>query len=51
MIWDWMKRDILFAKEVQKNCDNERFYSIINNGSVNVDELVAMVVKHFGLGE
>ncbi|MEE1008882.1 MAG: shikimate kinase [Agathobacter sp.] len=48
---NWMKRDILFAKEVQKNCDNERFYSIINNGSVNVDELVAMVVKHFGLGE
>ena len=46
---NWMERDILFAQEVQKQCYEERYASIINDGSIEIDELVSRVAKHFAL--
>lgn len=45
---NWMDRDILFAKEVQKQCYENKYLSIINDGSMGVDELVNKVSAHFG---
>ena len=46
---NWMDRDILFAKEVKKQCDEEKYVSLINNGEMTIDELVNKVSIHFGL--
>ena len=46
---NWMGRDVLFAKEVQRQCAEENFCSIVNDGSVMVDEMVNRVERHFGL--
>lgn len=43
-----MDRDILFAQEVQKQCRENEYRSIINDGSVKIDELVNRVAVHFG---
>ncbi len=45
---NWMVRDILFAKEVQKQCDQENYASIINDGSMKIEELAGRVAAHFG---
>ncbi len=46
---NWMERDILFAKEVQKQCIKENYVSIINDGNIEVDEYVHRIAAHFGL--
>ena len=46
---NWMNRDILFAQEVQMQCSEEQYLSVINDGSIEIDELVDLVVSHFGL--
>ncbi len=46
---NWMERDVLFAKEVQKQCIKENYVSIINDGSIEVDEYVHRIATHFGL--
>lgn len=48
---NWMERDALFAKEVQRQCAEEQFVSIINDGSIDVDKMVGMVALHFGLSD
>ena len=48
---NWMQRDVLFAKEVQRQCDEEGYASIINDGSIEVDELVSKVTVHFGFDD
>lgn len=45
---NWMDRDILFAKEVQKQCFEEEYVSVINDGSIRIEELVDIVSAHFG---
>lgn len=45
---NWMDRDVLFAKEVQRQCEENKYLSIINDGGVGVDELVNRVAAHFG---
>lgn len=45
---NWMGRDILFAKEVQKQCQKEGYASVINDGSMKIDELVDKISTHFG---
>lgn len=45
----WMKRDILFAQEVRRQCSEENYVSLINNGVIAIDELVKMVISHFKL--
>ena len=46
---NWMSRDIIFAKDVQKQCHEEGYFSVINDGSMKVDELVDIVSAHFEL--
>ena len=46
---NWMERDALFAKEVQRQCAEEEYVSIVNDGNIGVDEMVGMVVVQFGL--
>lgn len=48
---NWMDRDILFAQEVQRQCHEERYASIINDGNLEIDELVNKVAKHFLLND
>lgn len=48
---NWMNRDALFALEVQRQCNEEQYVSIINDGSSNIDEMVERVATYFGLGE
>lgn len=48
---NWMDRDVLFAKEVQRQCQEQQYMSLVNNGEKNIDELVNKVTQHFGLGE
>lgn len=40
---NWMDRDILFAQEVQRQCKEENYVSIINDGNIELDELVSRV--------
>lgn len=47
---NWMGRDILFAKEVQRQCQEEGFTSVINDGNLKIDKLVDIISLHFGLG-
>ena len=46
---NWMSRDLLFAKEVQRQCAEEQYVSFVNDGNTKVDEMVEMVALHFGL--
>ncbi len=45
---NWMARDILFAKEVRRQCHKEKYVSVINDGNMDLDELAGLVAKHFG---
>lgn len=45
----WMKRDTFFAHEVRRQCDEENFVSLINNGEMAINELVNIVSAHFEL--
>lgn len=49
--YNWMDRDVLFAKEVQRQCAEENYVSIINDGSMKIAEMAEKVERHFGLGE
>ena len=46
---NWMERDILFAREVRRQCLKENYASVINDGTMELDELAALVAAHFGL--
>ncbi len=46
---NWMERDALFAEEVKQQCDQEGYLSIVNNGSLSIEEIEHMVFAHFGL--
>ena len=46
---NWMDRDVLFAQEVQRQCQKENYISVINDGTMEMDELVNLVAVHFGL--
>lgn len=48
---NWMNRDILFAQEVQRQCNEEQYVSIINDGSIELNVLVDIVASHLGLGD
>ena len=48
---NWMGRDILFAKEVQKQCLEKEYVSVINDGNIRIEELVDIVSTHFGLSD
>lgn len=46
---NWMDRDVLFAENVRKQCEDYQYKSILNDGSRTVGELLNMVQIHFGL--
>ena len=46
---NWMERDALFAKDVQRQCEAEGYLYLINNGEMGIEELAEMVESHFGL--
>ena len=46
---NWMNRDILFAQDVQKQCEQENYLSIINDESMKIEEIIEIVEKHLGL--
>ena len=48
---NWMERDALFAKEVQRQCAEEQYFSIINDGCLEVNQIVEMVASYLGLGD
>lgn len=45
---NWMERDTLFAKDVQRQCEEEGYLSLINDGKTDVEDLVKTVEEHFG---
>lgn len=46
---NWMERDALFAKDVQRQCEEAGYLSVVNNGEIGIDELVKLVEGHFRL--
>mgnify|MGYP001025625257 CR=1 FL=1 len=46
---NWMDRDLLFAQEVRKQCEQEQYVSVINDGSMKTEEYVSLAARHFGL--
>lgn len=44
---NWMERDILFAKEIQRQCEKAEYKSIINNGDFPIEDMVNMIEAHF----
>ncbi len=48
---NWMERDILFAEEVRRQCCEEKYVSLVNDGNIKIEEMVSRVAMHFGLVE
>ena len=44
---NWMERDFLFSKEIESQCNNENFKVIINDGTIDLDNMVNEIVTHF----
>ena len=44
-----MDRDILFAQEVRRQCREEGYSVIINDGSIPIDEMAGSIAARFGL--
>ena len=48
--FNWMDRDALFALEIQKQCGEENYCSIVNDGTFGLEQLVCSVEGVFQLG-
>ena len=46
---NWMERDFLFSKEIERQCENNKLKIMINDGTTNLDDMVNEVVTHFGI--
>ena len=46
---NWMERDALFADEVRRQCERENYRSIVNDGTISIEELVDVMIKQFGI--
>ncbi|PID82362.1 MAG: hypothetical protein CSB16_01300 [Clostridiales bacterium] len=46
---NWMRRDILFAEKVRKECIKYGYYHIVNNGNLSIKDLIHKVSVYFGL--
>lgn len=46
---NWMERDVLFAEDVRKQCQEYDYYSIVNNGEISIAKLIQKVSEHFEL--
>ena len=46
---NWMDRDSLFVEEVIRQCGENRYLSLVNNGKTSIKDLVEIVSAHFSL--
>jgi len=46
---NWMERDALFALEVQRQCAQHGYLSLITDGEISASELTDRTAAHFGL--
>lgn len=46
---NWMERDVLFAKEVQRQCRELDYVSLVNDGKMPVEKLIDFVAAHMEL--
>ncbi len=46
---NWKDRDCLFAEEVIRQCGDNRYLSLVNDGRTSIKDLVEMVSAHFNL--
>lgn len=46
---NWMERDFLFSKEIERQCESNKLKIMINDGTTNLDDMVNEVVTHFGI--
>lgn len=44
---NWMERDFLFSKAIESQYNNENFKVIINEGTIDLDNMVNEIVTHF----
>jgi len=44
---NWMERDFLFSKEIERQCKSNKLKLIINDGTINLCDMVDEVVTHF----
>lgn len=44
---NWMERDFLFSKEIERQCREEKFRVMINDGKTDLDDMINEVVTHF----
>ena len=47
---NWMERDALFAEAVRQQCEELGYASIVNDGTIAVNELISQAASHFGMG-
>lgn len=46
---NWMERDALFARAVQRQCSELGYVSLINDGTRSIGILIEEITAHFGL--
>lgn len=46
---NWMERDVLFAREVMKKCEENKVACLVNDGFRDPDEIFSAVKELFGL--
>ena len=46
---NWMERDALFAKDVQRQCEENGYFSLINDGDMKIEEMIRIIEKHLKL--
>ena len=46
---NWMERDVLFAKQVRRECEECGVPCLVNDGSLSLDEMYEQVKELFSL--
>jgi len=46
---NWMERDALFAKDVQRQCEKNGYLSLINDGNMEIEKMIRIIEKHLKL--
>ena len=44
-----MERDSLFAEELRRQCHEEKYVSVLNDGKIGLEEMVSKIAAHLGL--
>ena len=46
---NWMERDVLFAGEARRQCEEFGYRSLVNDGAAPIGEMAEAIAVHFGL--